>query len=89
MFCTVEYDREEIALAPGELLVLHSDGLAEARSASGEEFGHERLARLVQHHRDLPPRDLAALCLEDVRQFLAGAQLADDLTLLVLRRHGG
>jgi sigma-B regulation protein RsbU (phosphoserine phosphatase) len=89
LFCNAEYGHERVAFAPGDLMVLHTDGLSEARDAGGEEYGGARLparlAELAAAGEGDPHRVLAA-CLEDLTRFRAGAPLDDDLTVMVVRR---
>ena len=77
-----------ITLAAGDLLVAFSDGVTEAMSASGEEYGEERLLECVA----APPRKSAAELLDaifaSVRVFWAGAVQSDDVTALVVRYDG-
>lgn len=86
MFGEDNYEARALALAPGESLVLYSDGVSEARNPRDEEFGVPRLAELLHRTRDLPPGAMAAACLREVAAFRNGAPQGDDLTLLVLRR---
>jgi len=78
--CTVA----EAQLAPGDILVLYTDGITEAANPDGEEFGEERLLNLLQTNRDLPATDLLKKVLTEVQQFSPGEQ-GDDLTLIVAR----
>lgn len=82
------YDCGSAALAPGDLVVVCSDGVTEARNRDGAEFGRERLvATLALSHGQQPDAVLERL-LEEVRQFSAGAAQGDDITALVLRYRG-
>jgi sigma-B regulation protein RsbU (phosphoserine phosphatase) len=74
------------SLAPGDALLLYSDGLTEASSPSGEEYGVERAARLLARSRGLRPRELVRALLDDLAAFQGGTSPSDDLTLLVLER---
>jgi len=78
------YERREITLDAGDLLVLYTDGLTEARGVHGEEYGHERVARAVA--RRAGALDTVHALRADVATFLAGAAPADDLTVLALHR---
>ena len=80
------YRTLHVDLGPGETLFLYSDGLTEASNASGELFGTERLARLLNSNRRGSPAKLAAQCLAQVRDFQGGTPRSDDLTIMVLRR---
>ena len=86
MFCDGEYLGSRAKLAPGDSLVLYTDGLSEARNRAGEEYGAERITRvLARRHQSAAPALLRAL-LEDLGGFLDGGAKPDDLTLLVIQR---
>ena len=70
------------ALAPGDALVLCTDGLTEAMDAGGRLYGLDRLAALLAGTED----DLRGAILADVTAFAEDVGLQDDLTLLILRR---
>lgn len=74
----------DIVLAAGDTLLLYSDGVTEARSASGEEFGENRLVQALRAWRTLPVADLPRSLAAEVEAF-AGAAHADDVTLLAAR----
>jgi sigma-B regulation protein RsbU (phosphoserine phosphatase) len=84
-----EYATREVDLSPGDTLVLYTDGLAEARSPGGEEFGEERIAELVVEHRG----ETAEAVLEAVRarvdEFVQEESQYDDQTLVVMKVRGG
>jgi len=86
LFCTVDYPVERVNLSRGDTLFLYTDGLSEARSADRQEYGIERIARLLEERHALPVPDLIGACLEDLRVFRSGAPRTDDLTLMVIRR---
>jgi serine phosphatase RsbU (regulator of sigma subunit) len=82
------FTTDEIALdlAPGDLLFLCTDGLFEAQNDSGEMFGMERtVAALVERHAAPLPM-IAATLLERVAVFRGAVALADDVTLVFIRR---
>jgi sigma-B regulation protein RsbU (phosphoserine phosphatase) len=86
MFRKGEYATHQVRLAPNETLFLYSDGVSEARSLAGEEYGEARLLNLLASRRGLPPAALIRACIEDLSVFRAGATLSDDLTLMAIRR---
>jgi sigma-B regulation protein RsbU (phosphoserine phosphatase) len=77
-------DVAEVKLAPGDTLVLYTDGASEAARADGEEFGESRLVDTVQAHCRLSPAALLEAIVEAVREFSPGEQ-QDDITLVVAR----
>lgn len=51
-FDSVSYDTRPFQLCPGDMLVVHSDGLTDADKDSGEKFGTERLLEVIRPQRD-------------------------------------
>jgi sigma-B regulation protein RsbU (phosphoserine phosphatase) len=87
-FYSTDFASLRVALAPGDTLVLYTDGLTEARDESGREYGEERLDTVLRHCGQAPAAELIAACRADLAAHLGGARLTDDLTLLALRRCG-
>lgn len=80
------YAASSVRLAPGDLVLLATDGLTEARDARGEMLGTERAAQLFASG----PNDPQAACdaLIDAVRTRSGGAIADDLALLALRFEG-
>jgi sigma-B regulation protein RsbU (phosphoserine phosphatase) len=76
-----------VELAPGDRLILFTDGITEATDAQGEEFQEERLIALVTAHRHLRPGVIKEKVMAALREFTAD-KLNDDATLLVLGVEG-
>jgi serine phosphatase RsbU (regulator of sigma subunit) len=72
-------------VAPGDLLVVFSDGIAEAADDRDEEFGAERIADAVQEHRTSSARGICDAVLTAVDAFADRNGARDDRTLLVVR----
>jgi sigma-B regulation protein RsbU (phosphoserine phosphatase) len=84
------YQEETVSLAPGDMLFLYTDGITEAKNSLDEEFGVDRLTRLLVEMRNLPPDDLLDIVFEEANRFSAGDLLQqDDTTLLVLKLDDG
>jgi len=75
-----------LALAPGDLLGLISDGLFETENAAGEPFGTAGVERVVLKHRHRPLPELLAALLEELNRFAGGVPQGDDVTIVLLRR---
>lgn len=71
--------------APGDSIVLFSDGVTETRSPSGELFGHARLRRVLEGSESATALETLEAIRGASRTFAAGAPPADDLTVLVVR----
>ncbi len=74
----------EVTLAPGDILVLYTDGVTEAANESGEEFGAGRLVDVLMRYGQLPLPQLLQGVLDEVGQFSRGEQ-QDDITLVIAR----
>jgi len=88
MFCTSTYPVQKIQLSAGNTLLLYTDGVSEARAANGEEFGERGLMNALTKHQATAPRGLIEACLDDLHAFRSSAPLADDLTVMAIRRVG-
>ncbi len=87
VFSEMDYLDQHITLAPGDTLVLYTDGVTEAFSPTDEAYGDERLHRwLAQTQPEQGPTALVASLVRDVEQFVDGAEASDDLTCLILCR---
>ncbi|MDP4200608.1 MAG: SpoIIE family protein phosphatase [Bacteroidota bacterium] len=79
---------EELKLEPllGDVLVLFSDGITDARNPNGEELGYDRLAHYVSDNLDVSnSRDLTLKVLQSVAEFTQSGNFDDDATLVVMR----
>ncbi len=73
-------------LAPGDLLVLYTDGVTEGADATGEQWGEERLVECMKRRRGESCEALANGIVREVRAFEGESGPADDITVLVARR---
>lgn len=78
-----KYMHDEIALEPGDRLVLFTDGVTEIRNATGEEFGEARLIKLMSEDPNIEADALRDRIVQAVVDF-SGGEFQDDATLLVL-----
>jgi serine phosphatase RsbU (regulator of sigma subunit) len=86
LFPVAEYEREEVTLGPGDMVVLYTDGITEAADAAGEEFGIERLVKVVGKCAREPLVAVAVAIETAVEVFAEERRFADDRTLVILRR---
>jgi len=78
------YVPAEVPVGPGDVLVMFTDGITEARSSNGEEFGDERLAALLDGPAAQDPGALADRVVDGVAAYSPGIP-ADDRTVVVVR----
>lgn len=85
LFDFSEYDTGETPIAPGDLLVVFSDGLTEAVNAAGDEFEDERLAAVLNTVRGRSAQEALDAVLAAVTAFAGSEPPRDDMTVMVLR----
>jgi phosphoserine phosphatase RsbU/P len=86
MFSSERFSSRAVHLAPGESLLLYSDGLLEAESPGGAEYGLERLSALAASGVRRAASAVVDACVRDVIAF-RGAKASDDLTVMAIRKH--
>jgi sigma-B regulation protein RsbU (phosphoserine phosphatase) len=86
MFCQGEFPINEFQLDSGESVVIYSDGVLDTANPTGEEYGSERLRKLVAANRVNPAAALLSSCRDDLSVFRKHARKTDDVTLFVLAR---
>jgi phosphoserine phosphatase RsbU/P len=85
LFEGATYEEETVLLVAGDWLIVYSDGVSEALSAEGEEYGESRILACVRKNLDMEPQALLESLFGDVRDFARGAAQSDDITAMVLR----
>jgi sigma-B regulation protein RsbU (phosphoserine phosphatase) len=85
MFPNSSWKEETRELSRGDLLCVYTDGVSEALDAADEEFGLERLARLLAP--PVPTEEICRSVFDEVEAFAADVPQYDDQTLLLIRRH--
>jgi sigma-B regulation protein RsbU (phosphoserine phosphatase) len=88
LFPQATYEQEVVQLAPGDTVVVFSDGVSEALDVAGAEFGDERILAALQGVRGESPRAMLSALLDSVQQFAKGTPQNDDVTALVVRFTG-
>ncbi len=78
-----DYRAGQVALGPGDLLLLYSDGVTEAAAPSGEEF-EEHLLRSLSSAYGQPAAGVVQRLLDDIHRFTNQNDFADDLTLVAV-----
>ncbi len=83
---TAAFETGHTTLAPGEILLVYTDGLVECRNRAGEEFGAGRLISSAAGAADKSARGILFSLLGAVQDFAANEERQDDITLMVIRR---
>jgi len=79
------YRAQQAQLAPGDALVMYTDGITEAMNADNEIYGGTRLENALHNAHTVAPRELIERIRMDVSQHVGAAEASDDMTLLVIR----
>ena len=88
------YQQDTVELAPGEIIVLYTDGITEAVGPAADEddydamFGEEALYEVLRRNRHLPAAGIKDAILDAVSTHTSGVAQSDDITLVVIRRQG-
>lgn len=80
------YMTRSVKLAPGDTLIMLTDGITEARNRANQLFGNERIIKVAEGARSHTALDIAKSILKELNQFCDGRTIKDDVTLLVLKR---
>jgi sigma-B regulation protein RsbU (phosphoserine phosphatase) len=85
LFPEVSYEEATIALGPGDVLVIFTDGVPEAHDVNGEEFGEERLKRVLRDVVNRPAPEISSRISDELKRWIQGAEQYDDLTFVVMK----
>ena len=69
----------------GDVLVLHTDGIMEAKNNKNEQFGIDRLKESLAKYTEASPTEIKDGIISDLTDFLGGVKLDDDYTLVVVK----
>lgn len=84
---TEDIDIEErgLRLASGDFLVLYTDGVTEAMNEQEEEFGENRLIKIIQENTSLTAQDMLHLVQKEIISFAGTQPQFDDITLMIMK----
>ncbi len=83
------WETDRISLSPGDSLVLYTDGITDAESASGDFFGEDRLLAAIKGLSGQPAVKIRDALLDQIEIFANDFPQYDDIALLVVHRQGG
>lgn len=85
IFEDAQYNQETIQTNTGDLFLAYTDGIVESINEYGEEFGEDRLIRLVQENRNQSAERIKEIIVEQVLSWTYAEERDDDMTLIVAR----
>lgn len=86
IFPSVYYEVREIKLEPGDLLALYSDGVTEATTPKGVEFGEEGLTKFLSAQQSDSCSQIVVSLADHVRRWRGSSSFSDDFTIVLARR---
>jgi serine phosphatase RsbU (regulator of sigma subunit) len=86
MFDHSTFNAVDTTLAPGESLVLYSDGITEAEDPAGRPFEESGLELVVERYAQEEPAEIGVQVLKAVEAHAKASRFIDDLTILLLKR---
>ena len=84
----MKYNNEKIILAPGDLLFMYTDGLAEATNSDGKRWGLDSVTKALNDHKTSSPAELLQEIKTDADAYVGDAKQFDDLTMLAIEYKG-
>lgn len=85
-FPELSYDEEIIEMDSGDLLIISSDGITEARCSSEEMFGEDKLLEIIKAERNQSSNIILEKVIEKVNAFAKNVPQFDDMTLIIIRK---
>ena len=83
-FRQVKYEEHSITMKPADRVYLYSDGITEATNIDGEEFGKDRLIRVLEESRSMPLNTSLSFLLAAVKEWCGAARPGDDISILAV-----
>jgi sigma-B regulation protein RsbU (phosphoserine phosphatase) len=86
-FPNESYKTENILIHPGNVLLLYTDGVTEARDETAEMFGEERLKEILKENHFRTPKEISQIILNELFSFEKPNPHTDDKTLVIIKRN--
>ena len=81
----VKFNSKEIQLKPGDLLLMFTDGVSEAQNIDNEEYGEERIKKVILNNSNNSPEELNNSIFDSLEDFRGNAEQFDDITIYSFR----
>jgi len=76
---------EKTGLAKGQIIILSTDGIWEARNKKGEIFGKDRFYNLIRNNANLNAASMLKIVVDKTKEFQNGFKIEDDITMVVIK----
>ena len=78
-------EANEFSYGPGDIMVLYTDGITEAKSTKGDEFGYDRLAEVLTSVKDQSPMQIQERLINELYEFSGTKNINDDYTTMIIK----
>jgi len=78
-------EANEFDYKPGDIMILYTDGVTEAKSVRGEEFGYDRLAEVLAEVSDKSPKEIQEHLIKRLYEFSGTSNINDDYTTMIVK----
>jgi len=78
-------EANEFAYAKGDLMVLYTDGITEAKNAKGDEFGYDRLVEVILEVKTSTPKQIQEHLIRRLYEFSGTTNINDDYTTMIVK----
>jgi sigma-B regulation protein RsbU (phosphoserine phosphatase) len=82
------YETRSLVLAPGDMLILYTDGVTEAMNAASEVYSDEKLLETIMRSENKTAEGLVREIVQSVHAYAGVESQSDDITILALKYHG-
>ncbi len=76
---------QKVSLEKNDMMVIYTDGITEAMNPEKEQFGEDRLVRVIKENSHLTPAEFVEKLNESIAQFTRGAEQNDDITVVAIK----
>lgn len=81
----VKYESAQVTLAPGDWLIIFTDGLVEAENARQDEYGEGRLLNVIESNRSVEPSEMLKRFMAELDLFVGNTPQHDDVTCMLIK----
>ena len=83
---TCQFDQRSVTLDSGDFMLLYTDGVTDATNAQEQEFGQERLRRVILDRRGASAADMVDALQQALSEFVGSTPPFDDITVVAVKR---
>lgn len=82
----VSFPSTKVTIQEGDIIVCFTDGITETENSLREQFGTERLTKIIHDNKDKTSKEIGDIILHEIKTFAGCVPLQDDITIIVLKK---